>query len=74
MLGFAGAALVLAGAFLVIAGLWDGFGNPTALSRVVWAGAGAIILSLGAYLFYLASDRDAGKAIIDIINGILTGL
>ena len=74
LLGFVGAALVLAGAFLIVAGLWDGFGDPAVTSRIMWAGAGVITLSLGAYLFYLANDRDAGKAIIGIINGILTGL
>jgi hypothetical protein len=74
LVGFIGAVLMLAGAFFVIAGVWDGFGNPAILSRAAWAGGGSALLSLGAYLYYLASDRDAAKAIVGIINGIITGL
>ncbi len=71
LVGFIGAALIGVGAFLVYAGVRDGFGNPAAWSRLAWVLGGFATLIMGFYLFYHACDRDMAKTIGWILDAVI---
>jgi len=69
-----GTVLLVAGIFLGIVGVINGFGTPTILFRVMWVGIGAASCIMGLYLLYIGSDRDWDKLVKNILDGIFRGI